>query len=187
MQSGQTGQWTKAETGKTLSFHVPASAPIIVPAEKQRVKAGRPQRQKLGFTVYISRKGNWRENAFLGAPLSARSLAFGHRGALPPPPVPWPRPRRPPPSGSPEALRQQRGPGGGVAARRASSILSLGNRDVRKQCLPSTAYANRAIIPRKVSGNVFRRLSMKDKGSASSGGGISVSGAKWEILSHFRA
>lgn len=74
MQSGQTGQWTKAETGKTLSFYVPASAPVIVPAEKQRVKAGGQRRPKLGFTAFTSAgKGIGRENAFLGAPLCAQS------------------------------------------------------------------------------------------------------------------
>lgn len=109
---GQPVGWENAEWADgPVSFHVPASAPIILPAEKQRVKAGGPQRQKLGFTLFTSAgKGIWRENAFLGAPLSARSLAFGHRGALPasagplaaaPPPAAQRQPRSPAPAAGP--------------------------------------------------------------------------------------
>ena len=62
---GQPVGWENAERADgPVSFHVPASAPIILPAEKQRVKAGGPQRQKLGFTLFTSAgKGIWRENA----------------------------------------------------------------------------------------------------------------------------
>lgn len=164
MQSGQTGQWTKAETGKTLSFYVPASAPIIVPLRNSESRRAGSRGGSLGSPRLHLQEREFGERTLSWARLSARSLAFGHRGALPasagplaaaPPPASQRQPRSP---------AQQRGPEGGVAARPASSILSLGNRDVGKQCLPSTAYANRAIIPRKFSGNVFGRLSMKEQG-----------------------
>lgn len=185
MQSVRTGPWTKAETGKTLSFYVPASAPIMVPAEKQLGKVVGQRRRKLGFLRLHQQERALGEKTLSWARPSARCLAFGHRGALPASAGPFAAAPPPAPQLQPQALRQQRGPEGGGAPRPASSIFSLGNRDVRKPCLPSTAYANRAIIPRKFSGKIFGRSSMKDRGSVSSGRGIRVSGG--EMLSHLQA
>ena len=132
MQSVQTGPWTKAETGKTLSFYLPASAPIVVRAEKQLGQVVAPRRRKLGFLCLHEQETALGEKTLFRARPSARCLAFGHRGALPASVGPLAAARPPASQLQLQALRQQR-PEAGGAPRPASSILSLGSRGVRKQ------------------------------------------------------
>ncbi|CAN0209901.1 unnamed protein product [Rangifer tarandus platyrhynchus] len=111
----------------------------MVPAEKQLGKVVGQRRRKLGFLRLHQQERALGEKTLSWARPSARCLAFGHRGALPASAGPFAAAPPPAPQLQPQALRQQRGPEGGGAPRPASSIFSLGNRDVRKPCLPSTA------------------------------------------------
>lgn len=124
----QTGPWTKAETGKTLSVYVPASAPIMVPAEKQLGNVVGQLRRKLGCLCLHQQERAFGEKMLSWARLSARCLAFGHRGALPASAGPFAAAPRPASQLQPQALRQQRGRKAGAPHVQlpAFSLLEIG-------------------------------------------------------------